>query len=159
MIFEKAEDFIEKIEKNARLLGVDFGCKNIGLAVSDRGLTIAVPKTIIPRQKNSLTIQNLRRIIAENGVSGIVFGLPLNSEGKETAFCKNIRNFVNEMCKAVDIPIFFYDEFLTSDNAKSMVIDELGGNFRTAKKNLDKISAALLLGDFLEKIKLRTQKI
>jgi putative Holliday junction resolvase len=150
MIVDDLKNFKKQIKQNTRVIGVDFGNKNIGISISDKDLNIANPKTTITRKTNRYVIQNLKRIIVENNVSAIVFGLPLNTQGEETVFCKNIRNFVSYMEKYIDTPVYFYNEAITSNNAESMMIDELGQSFKRVKSNVDKIAATLLLRDFLQ---------
>jgi putative Holliday junction resolvase len=150
MIFNDLKKFKEQIKWNTRVIGVDFGSKNIGISISDKDLNIANPKTTIARKTNRYVIQNIKQIIIENNVSAIVFGLPLNTNGEETAFCKSIRNFVLDMEKYIDAPIYFYNEAFTSNNAESIIIDELGWSFKRAKNNVDKVAATLLLRDFLQ---------
>jgi putative Holliday junction resolvase len=149
MIFTDIERFKEKIKKNTRIIGVDFGSKNIGLSISDRDVNMASPLGVILRKTNKYVIQNFEKIILENNVSAMVFGLPLNSDGNETAFCKSVRSFVLEMEKVIDIPIYFYNEFLTSNAAESILFDDLKQGFRSVKKNVDRVAAVVLLQDFL----------
>jgi putative Holliday junction resolvase len=153
MIFTDIKKFREEIKKNTRVMGVDFGSKNVGLSVSDRDLNIASPLGIILRKTNKYTIQNLGNVILKNNVSAIVFGLPLNSDGEETIFCKTVRNFVSEMEKTINTPIYFYDESLTSNAAESVLFDDLKQGFRNVKKNVDKVAAVILLQDFLNFLK------
>jgi putative Holliday junction resolvase len=154
MIFENTKEFMVQLKRNTRIMGIDFGTKNIGIALSDRGWNIATAKIIIARKGNQYVIQKLNEMIIENDVSGLVFGLPLNLQGDETAFCGVIRDFVGKLAKIVNIPICFYDEFLTSDTAKSIIIGDLSGNFKKMKNNVDKVAATVILQGFLDNVNL-----
>jgi putative Holliday junction resolvase len=153
MIFTDLKKYKSSIKQNTRILGVDFGTKNIGLSISDKSLFMASPLCLVQRKTNKRTIECLKQIILENNVTALVFGLPLNSDDEETSFCKNIRMFVGEMDKGLNIPIYFYDEFLTSGAAESILFDELNQKYKTAKKNVDKVAATVLLQDFLTVLK------
>jgi putative Holliday junction resolvase len=152
MIINNLNDFKQLIKKNTRIIGIDFGSKNIGISISDKDLNIASPKATISRTTNKNVIEKLKKIIVENNVSCIIFGLPLNTQGEETIFCKSIKRFVQSMENFIDIPLYFYNEAFTSSSAESMMIDDLGQSFKNTKNNVDKVAATILLQDFLDLI-------
>ena len=155
MIIKTIEEFKKIIVKNHRIMAVDFGTKNIGIAVSDKDLNIATAKTIVKRKSNQYTIGELLKIIEENKVFAIVFGLPLNAEGEETLFCFKIKEFVSVFEQQCSLPIFYQNEQYTSSIIEDTMITELQQNYKTTKKNVDKLSACYFLQDFLDLLKLK----
>lgn len=153
MIINTLQDFKNSIKKSTRILGVDFGTKNIGLAISDRDWNIATPKVIIKRLTNKSTINTINNLIKENNISAIVFGLPLNSNGDETQCCATIKRFVAEFEKVVNLPIFFSNEAYTSFITENTMIHTLGQSFKTTKANVDKIAASHILQNVLDEMK------
>ena len=96
MSFGLLRDIAQNAPKNTALLGMDVGKKTIGLALSNPGQTIATPLTTIKRQKFSLDMQELAKIVKEYEIGGFVIGLPLNMDGTEGIRSQSIRDFARE---------------------------------------------------------------
>lgn len=126
-----------------RYLGIDFGEKRIGLAVSDPGGKIAFPRNILLNSGNSRLGDQLKAFIAEEKISKIVIGLPLDLDQKETKESREARKFVTWLGTITSIPIVFENEMLTSRMA-----DHPG----VAAHKIDAASAALILQSFLDKV-------
>ena len=75
------DEFKKNIGKNSRLLGIDSGKKNIGLAICDENTAIAIPLTTIKKNKFEFLIKEINKIIDENRIKGIVIGNPINMDG------------------------------------------------------------------------------
>ena len=93
----KPRKFIEKLNTLETLLGLDFGEKTIGIAVSDRSLTIASPIKTIKRRGDKKDLETLFDIIEEYQVGGLVFGLPLSLNGDENKSTIKVREFIKKI--------------------------------------------------------------
>ena len=133
----------------SRFLGIDYGSKRVGLAISDRSNIIAKPyKTLINKSENDL-LNQIKTIIRENNIKLIVIGLPLNMSGNDTIQTKSVRRF-KEALLAIGLPIVFEDERLSSVSAKnSLILQKIKTGHN--KSQIDKTAAALLLQQFLDK--------
>ena len=125
----------------ANYLGIDYGTKNIGLALADEALRIPYPLESV--SNNSKIIETIKDVVREHEVSKIVIGLPKHAYGNEGESAKAARGF-GEKLKILDLPIIFEDERFSSAMVKKMMADE---------KNYDKdaIEAAVILESYLEK--------
>lgn len=146
MIFEKLEDFIKKVERG-RLIALDVGTKTIGLAITDDTQSIIAPVETISRKGNKKDIPILLNIFREKKVKGIIVGLPLSFNDKETGCSNFIRRFTNNLSLETELPIFFQDEKLSSFEAEDLMLDKVG--FNNTKKVVDKIAASYILESFL----------
>ena len=133
----------------SRFLGIDYGSKRVGLAISDRSNIIAKPyKTLINKSENDL-LNQIEIIIRDNNIKLIVIGLPLNMSGNDTIQTKSVRRF-KEALRKIGLPIVFEDERLSSVSAKnSLILQKIKTGHN--KSQIDKTAAALLLQQFLDK--------
>lgn len=154
MIFENINDFLNAIKKNKRLLALDVGRKNIGVAVCDKSWMLSTPKTTVIRKSNRVDIPQIINLYNENDATGLIVGLPLNSNNEETNCSKYIRNFVNAILEQKDVPVFFVNEAYTSAESEELLIDNLGLSFKKTKTIVDKMSACFILNDFLSQTKI-----
>ena len=148
----KPRDFIDQINIAQTLLGLDFGDKTIGIAVSDKSKTIATPIITIKRKGISKDIIKLLSILEEYDVGGIILGLPLNLDGSENKSTEKVRKFAEEIKKCKDIKITFNDERYSSD----VIYKELRKNSISKakiKKKIDQMAASYILQGFLDSTK------
>ncbi len=148
----KPRDFIDQINIAQTLLGLDFGDKIIGIAVSDKSKTIATPIISIKRKSILKDIEKLLSILEEYDVGGIILGLPLSLDGNENEMTKKVRKFAQEIEKSKDIKITFYDERYSSD----VIYKELRKNSISKdkiKKKIDQMAASYILQGFLDNAK------
>ena len=132
-----------------RILGVDFGEKRIGLALSDPlGLTAQGLETLMNKGKKQV-LEEFSRICRDRGVGEIVVGLPINMNGSLGPKAKEVLGWVPELESAVGIPVKTWDERLTSREAGRLMIEE-GLSRKKQKKNSDRLAAMLLLQGYLE---------
>ena len=132
-----------------RSLGIDFGEKRVGLAISDKSNLIASPfKTINYINKNDLVSQ-IEKIVIKNNIKNFVLGLPINMKGEDTKQTKIVRKF-KESLSSLDLPIIYEDERLSSVSAKNSLILQ---NIKTGhnKSEIDKTAAAIILQQYLDK--------
>ncbi len=138
------DEFKKNITINSRLLGIDPGKKNIGLAICDENKAVATPfKTLIKNNFDSL-FKEINKIIQENEIKGIVIGNPVNMDGSLGRSAQSSMDFAKNLLKNITIPITLWDERLSSEGAFKMTKD-LNNNVTTQIKNLDKNSAAFIL--------------
>lgn len=124
-----------------KILGIDYGEKRIGLAVSDESQTLARELEILSPKEFFDQIQN---IISEHEVGTIVLGWPLNMSGEETQKTQEVKNFKVRLSSIAKIPIEVMDERLSSQMAQSI---------SGSKQNLDSLAAQILLQNYLNKSK------
>ena len=148
----KPRDFIDQINIAQTLLGLDFGDKTIGIAVSDKSKTIATPIITIKRKGILKDIEKLLSILEEYNVGGIILGLPLSLDGNENERTEKVRKFAQELKKCKDIKIAFQDERYSSD----VIYKELRKNSLSKdkiKKKIDQMAASYILQGFLDNAK------
>ena len=144
--------FIENLNTAQTLLGLDFGDKRIGIAVSDKSLTIATPIKTIRRKGISKDLIELFDLIEIYNVGGLIVGLPLSLNGKENIRTEKVRKFVKAIELQKNIKIMLYDERFSSD----VIFKELRKNHNSIskiKKKLDQQAAAYILQGFLDSSK------
>ena len=133
----------------ARALGIDFGEKRVGLALSDRLKLIASPyKTIYYGSENDL-ISKIKNIVFEKEIKIFVLGLPLNMKGEDSAQTKKVRKF-KKLLSILSLPIVYEDERFSSIIAKNSLVLQ---NVKTGhnKSEIDKTAAAIILQQYLDK--------
>ena len=146
----KTRDFIDQINTVQNLLGLDFGDKTIGIAVSDKTKMIATPIMTLKRKGIEKDIKILLSIFKEYNVGGVVLGLPLSLDGNENERTKKVRKFAKELSK--NIKVTFYDERYSSD----VIYKELRKNSLSKdkiKKKIDQMAASYILQGFLDNTK------
>lgn len=134
-----------------RYLGLDVGGRRIGVAVSDPGGLIAQPlNTLVVKGVNDAVAQ-VCRVIAEHRVNGVVLGLPLNLSGDDSDFSREVKQFAGQLRRACSVPIYYEDERLSSRQAES-VLHAYGKKIKGHKEKIDRISAAIILQSFLDRM-------
>ncbi len=124
-----------------RYLGIDYGDKHIGIAVSDEDGKFAFPRIVL--ENNPAKVLNfLKKIILAERVGTIVLGLPRNFSSEETKQTQKVRDFFGFLKKELVIEILFQNEILSTKEAHKS-----GGS---TKKMIDASSAALILQSFLD---------
>ena len=132
-----------------RALGIDFGTKRVGLALSDRSNMIASPYITLNYVSEKDLITQLETIVSENDIEILILGLPINMKGEDTVQTTKVRNF-KEILSTLQIPIVFEDERLSSVSAINSLILQ---NVKTGhnKPEIDKTAAAIILQQYLDK--------
>ena len=132
-----------------RALGIDFGTKRVGLALSDRSNIIASPYRTLNYVSEKDLITQLETVVSENDIEILVLGLPINMKGEDTVQTKKVRNF-KEILSTLQIPIVFEDERLSSVSAINSLMLQ---NVKTGhnKPEIDKTAAAIILQQYLDK--------
>ncbi|MSP51681.1 MAG: Holliday junction resolvase RuvX [Alphaproteobacteria bacterium] len=157
MIVETPVDFRAKLPLRARLIGLDVGTKTIGIAVSDPALRIATPRTTLKRRRFTDDIVDLRAIVSEIGAGGIVIGLPVSMDGTEGPRAQSVRAFARNLSKAIDVPIAFWDERLSTAAVERALIDLDVSRSKRAKV-IDAHAAAYILQGMLDSFTAQQQR-
>lgn len=130
----------------SRSLGVDYGTKRVGLALSDPlGLT-ARPLAVVPRSK---IVEEVVSLVKEQEVGTIVVGLPTGLGGDEGISASEARKLADELAAATGVDVVLRDERYTSRMAESALL-ESGMKRRQRRESVDKVAAAIILQDYLD---------
>ena len=138
------KDFKYNTGTNSRLLGVDHGNKNIGIAICDENQKVATPFKTIQKSKFKNLLNEIKEIIRENSIQGIVVGNPIKMDGSVGNSSKSAYDFSKNLSKNITIPITMWDERLSSEGSFKMA-KELDTNTSKKVKVLDKNAAAFIL--------------
>ncbi len=138
-----------------RIMGLDYGSRTVGVAISDELLLTAQGKEIIRRnEENKLrrTLARIEELIQEYGVEKIVLGLPLNMDGSVSERSKLCLEFKDRLERRTGLPVEMQDERLTTVEADE-IMDEAGFKDRKKRKDyVDMIAAQIILQDYLNNI-------
>lgn len=136
-----------------RILGVDFGERRIGLALSDPTGTLATPLPTLKRRAGKRPpLRAMLDIVEEHEVKALVFGLPLTPEGEESDWTRTVRQVGQALSERSGLPVHFIDERFTSARAER-AIRSLGlpKRKREAKERVDAAAAVLILQSWLDR--------
>jgi putative Holliday junction resolvase len=135
---------------SGRLLGIDFGERRIGLAVSDPTRLIASPAGAITRRPGKrVPVSDIVLKIQELEVTGIVLGLPLDANGDELPRAAEVRRLAEQLTTRTGLPTELVDERYSTAAALRR-IREMGGKTRGRKADVDALAAAMLLQGVLD---------
>ena len=138
------EEFKKKHHYKIRLIGLDLGSKRIGISICDENQSIATPfKTINKTNINDL-IGQLKEIINENNVKGIIIGNPINMDGSLGKSSQSVRDTSDNIAKLIDLPICLWDERLSTVGAFN-ISSQLDINVTKRERDIDKNAAAFIL--------------
>ncbi|WP_353287480.1 Holliday junction resolvase RuvX [Wolbachia endosymbiont (group B) of Gerris lacustris] len=151
MLHRNPDEFLKSIPKDKRLMCLDMGEKQIGMAFSDKTQLIATAHSIYHRRNMSKDLGYLHRMLKENEAGSMVIGLPFTIDDQETEWCKAIIQFANKIIKKCKINIYLQDESLSTSLAThALKITEI--SITKSKKIDDKIAACIILQRTLDKI-------
>ncbi len=138
------EEFKKKHSYKIRLIGLDLGSKRIGISICDEKQSIATPfKTINKTNINDL-ISQLKEIINENNIKGIIIGNPINMDGSLGKSSQSVKDTGNNISKLIDLPICLWDERLSTVGVFN-ISSQLDVNVTKREKDIDKNAAAFIL--------------
>ncbi len=141
-----------KLDRGTRLLGLDLGEKTIGLALSDTLLTVATPMQTLKRGKFAADAARLDHIISEQGVGGLVVGLPLNMDGSDGPSAQSARAFGRNWAARSPLPVLFQDERLSTSAVTRTLLDA-DASRRRRDAVVDKMAAAYILQGVLDRLR------
>ncbi len=146
------EDFKKSIGRKSRLLGVDPGKKRVGLAISDEDKLVSTPLKTIIKKNNSDFIKEIRKIIEENNVRGIIVGNPINMDGSRGSSAQSANDFAKHLSNNVSVPITMWDERLSSEGAFNLS-SNLDVNTSKKVEKLDQNAASFILQGAIDYIR------
>ena len=138
------EEFKKKQLDKCRLIGLDLGSKRIGVSICDEKQLIATPFKTINRTSNNELINELKIIIVENNIKGIIIGNPLNMDGSSGRSAQSVKDIFNNIKKKIDVPIFLWDERLSTVGAFNLS-SQLNVNVTKREKKIDENAATFIL--------------
>ncbi|MGO9463865.1 MAG: Holliday junction resolvase RuvX [Isosphaeraceae bacterium] len=131
------------------ILGLDFGTKRVGAALSDPGRSMAFPLEVYERCEPARDARHYRDLVEENDVDRIVIGLPVHTNGREGELATLARAFGDWMAAVTERSVVYFDERYTTVEAEQRLID--AGLKRLKRKALrDKLAAQILLQSYLD---------
>ena len=134
-----------------RIMGLDYGSKTVGVAVTDPlGITAQGVETITRKEENKLrrTCQRIEALIKEYEVTAIVLGYPENMDDSVGERAKKTEEFGEMLKRRTGLPVFLQDERLTTVAADE-ILEQSGVLEKERKKVIDKVAAAIILQDFM----------
>ena len=139
----------KKLSTRSRLIGLDLGSKRIGIGICDENHKIATPfKTVIKTNLDDF-IKQLKEIIEENNIKGIIVGNPVNMDGSFGKSSQSVKDTVINLEKFIDIPFILWDERLSTVGAIN-ISSQLDINVSKREKDIDKNAAAFILQGALD---------
>ena len=143
-----------------RIMGLDFGSKTCGVAISDSLMITAQPKEIIRRDReNKLrkTFARIEKLIEEYDVGLIVLGLPLNMDDTEGERARRTLEFQDSLKRRTGLPVVMSDERLTSVEAEE-IMQKQGIPREKYHDYVDMIAANIILSEYMEKMREQEEK-
>ncbi len=146
------EDFKKSIGKKSRLLGIDPGKKRVGLAISDEDKLVSTPLTTIVKKNNSSLINEIKEIIDENNIKGIIVGNPLNMDGSKGPSSQSANDFAKYLSINISVPVTMWDERLSTQAAFNLS-SNLDINVSKQVQKLDENAASFILQGAIDYIR------
>ncbi len=135
-----------------RVMGLDYGSKTVGVALTDSlGITVQPRETIVRKEENKLrrTLARIEEIVQTEAVDEIVLGCPLNMDGSAGERVEKTLAFQALIERRTGLPVCLWDERLTTVEADE-VLEECGVPKRERKQYIDQVAAVLILRGYLE---------
>ena len=138
------KEFKKKHSDKCRLIGLDLGSKRIGVSICDEKQLFATPFKTINRNNLNELISELKAIIHENNIKGIVIGNPLNMDGSSGRSTQSVKDTSQKIEENINIPICLWDERLSTVGAFNLS-SQLDINVSKREKKIDENAAAFIL--------------
>jgi putative Holliday junction resolvase len=151
MICEDIHSFHAALPPFRAIVGLDLGDKTIGVAVSDLRRSVATPIEVIRRVKFTEDANRLLALLAARDVAGILLGLPLNMDGSEGPRVQSTRAFARNIARMTDLPIFYWDERLSTVAAERALL-EADASRKRRKQVIDQVAAGYILQGALDRL-------
>ena len=132
-----------------RTLGIDFGERHIGLAISDPEGRLAVPLVTFERTSDRQAVGRIAAIAREEGVSRLVLGDPVKVAGGPGEMAERVARFADKLRRRTALPVVMIPEALTSVEAERR-LRQAGVNTRLARQHIDAVAAQILLQEALD---------
>ena len=138
------EDFKIKHPNKVRFIGLDLGSKRIGVSICDERQSIATPFKTINKTNTNELIDELKIIIKENNIGGIIIGNPVNMDGTIGKSAQSVNDVASNISKNIDLPVILWDERLSTVGAFNLS-SLLDVNVSKRVKTIDQNAAAFIL--------------
>lgn len=132
-----------------RILGIDYGLRRIGVAISDPSGAMAQPLVVIENRGNGSDIQRISQIVDEYNVQEVVVGLPISMSGEKGPQAQAVLEYVVKLKDILQVPVKTWDERLTTSFAERTLIESDVKRGRR-KEIVDKVAAAIILQGYLD---------
>ncbi len=132
-----------------RTMGLDYGTKRIGVAISDPEGTMAHPLDTIEVKDDGSHMACITTIVRDYGITKVVVGLPYNMDGSIGASGEKVIAWSEELKAILDLPVILWDERLTTSEAHDFLLS-LNVKGKKRKHIVDKIAAGIILKDYLD---------
>ena len=146
------EEFKKKQTSKTRLIGLDLGSKRIGVSICDERQSIATPFKTINRINTSNLVDEIKKIIKDNNIKGIVIGNPINMDGSLGPSAQSVKDISTNISKSIDVPVCLWDERLSTVGAFNLS-SQLDVNISKKIKKIDQNAAAFILQGALDYLK------
>jgi len=138
------EEFKKKKINKTRLIGLDLGSKRIGVSICDEMQSIATPFKTLNKINTHKIVQDIKVIIQENDIGGIVIGNPINMDGSLGPSAQSVSDIAKNISKSINVPVCLWDERLSTVGAFNLS-RQLDVNVSKRVKNIDQNAAAFIL--------------
>ena len=138
------EEFKKKHSNKVRFVGLDLGSKRIGVSICDEKQLIATPFKTINKTNTNELIDQLKMIIKENNIEGIIIGNPINMDGSLGRSAQSVKDVAKNISKSINIPTILWDERLSTVGAFNLS-SQLDINVSKRVKSIDQNAAAFIL--------------
>ena len=146
------EEFKNKITKKSRLIGLDLGEKRIGIAISNDNQSIATPYKTVQKDNFNKFLDELKLIISENNIEGIIVGNPINMDGSLGPSAQSVRDVCLNILKNINMPLCLWDERLSTAGAFN-ISSQIDIKVSKKIKKIDENAAAFILQGALDYLK------
>ena len=138
------EDFKIKHSNKVRFIGLDLGSKRIGVSICDERQSIATPFKTINKTNTNELIDELKIIIKDNNIGGIIVGHTVNMDGSLGRSAQSVNDVASNISKSIDLPVILWDERLSTVGAFNLS-SLLDVNVSKRVKTIDQNAAAFIL--------------
>ena len=146
------EEFKLKQANKVRFIGLDLGSKRIGVSICDERQSIATPFKTINKTNTNELINQLKIIIKENNIGGIIIGNPVNMDGSMGRSAQSVNDVALNISKSINLPVILWDERLSTVGAFNLS-SQLDVNVSKREKNIDQNAAAFILQGAIDFLK------
>ena len=137
-------EFKKKHTKKVRFIGLDLGSKRVGVSICDEKQSIATPFKTIKKTNTNNLIKDLKKIIEEYRIEGIIVGNPINMDGSLGRSAQSVNDIASNISKNINIPLILWDERLSTVGAFNLS-SQLDINVSKRVKTIDQNAAAFIL--------------
>ena len=138
------EELKKKQSETSRLIGLDLGSKRIGVSICDEKQSIATPLKTLNKSSADNLIREIKAIIEENNIKGIIIGYPINMDGTLGRSAQSVTDVSSNIDKALNVDVCLWDERLSTVGAFNLS-SQLDINVTKREKNIDQNAAAFIL--------------